>query len=262
MNVKKMAGRAYRAGRKAVKKRYTTKKGGYRIGQITKDIAYLKGVLNPEKKNYTLNNTSNQAVGCFNGNASGHYCIDISPTPTQGSTETTRNGNSIKLHSSYLQLQVRQQSAAIQPIKFKVVILAFKGIPYSSASTYPTVFLNPNPFLNGFNVYDFNSTVEQSFLPNSRIVYEKTFYLAPNNISTQTMIKDVKIPLRYRNHHIKYLSDGSTSVTHGALYMMILADNGNCSSSTATTGQTNAVYTAINTGMLVNYNIIHYYYDN
>lgn len=253
-----------RKGARMAKKRYTTKKGGVRIGKIAKDVAWLKGVLNPEKKNFTFNNTANNLVGCFNGNTvgGGYFSLDITPTPSQGVTETGRSGNSIKLHSSYIQLQFSQMSACVQPIRFRVILLAIKGIPYSSASTYPTVLFNANPFLSGFAVYDYNSTYEQSFLPNQRIICDRKYLLPANEAGTQTMIKDVKIPLRYKNHHIKYLADGSTTVTHGQIYMIVVADNGNCSTSTAVTGQTNAIYTAINTGMKLNYNIIHYYYDN
>ena len=254
--------KAGRYVRREAKRRYTTKKGGMRVGKIMKDVAYLKSVLNPEKKNVVLSNSTQQYVGCFNGNASGYFALDITPTPSQGSTETTRNGNSIRWCSSYLQLQLSHMSASNLPIKFKVLLVRFKGIPYSSAATYPTVMLNPNPFLTGFNVYDFNSTFEQSFLPNLSVVWNKNYTLQANQISGVPQIKNVKIPLKHKNHHVKYSSDASTTPVHGQMYMFVFADAGNASGSTAVTGQTNAIVTAINTGMKMNYNIINYYYDN
>lgn len=242
------------------KKRYM-RKGNLNVGKIMRDVSYLKSVLNPEKKRFQLTNTD-QGIGQCTGNVSAFYVTDITPVPAQGTTSVTRNGNSLKLHSSYFKFQFQQQSATTSQISFKIMVIEVKGTPYTSlgGTMVPNMF-NANSFITGGSIIDYNSDRNPEAFKNYKVLCTKVVTLPCNQISTQTMIKNVSFGMKYRSHHVKFLNDGSQSIATGQLVLLILANNGNASTGTVSTlGGTQS--TAINTGALLQQDITHYYYDN
>lgn len=253
-----------RYGRKvarAVRKRYTTKGGKFNLKRVVKDVQMIKQVLNPEKKRFVINNTSNTAVGQVNGNASGFLVLDVTPTPAVGIGYAQRNGASIKVHSSYFQFQLYDQIATNHPMKIKFMLCEVKGNP-QTPSTAVAQMITPNPFLNPGTtpIYDYNSALNPDYLKQYRCIRTWRSYLAPDNVSGQRIVKDVKIGIKYRNFHTRFSQDTQT-VSAGQLILIVLCDSGNMSASTACT-IANVPVTPVNTGMSLNYNLLHYYYDN
>lgn len=227
-------------------------------------VAQLAAMINAEKKRI---NSSLQTVAFASlngGTGSGFYAADITPNPAEGLTSATRNGNSIKLTSSYYKFQVRQQSAVDGPMKYKVVILAQKGASNASVGTYPSTILNPNPFLTGASIYDYNSSYNPDYFSQFEIIKTINRTILPDQLTAMTQIDTFEFGLKYnkdKGRHIRFTSDGAISTSAGQLIIMVLADSGNMSASTPST-IAGAPVVAINTGAYISMDCIHYYYDN
>lgn len=256
----------------AVKRRYFKGKG-YRnpkLAQMAKDVMYLKGVLNPEKKNFVLSTAGTAIpVGQVSGPASnGGYSFDMTPTPAQGTTSITRNGNSIKLHSSYIRFQFSQMPSTTNPIKVKIMIILVKGQPLASSGYANTaaVWLNPNPFITGGTIYDYNSDMNPDYFGTIKVLRTKTLRVAQDQFSGSNQIVNVNMPMKYfrgKGHHVRFVADGSTSLADGQLICLITCDNGNISGTNASTLSGAPLQSsAVTTGLYMSYVIEHYYYDN
>lgn len=247
---------ARKVGRR-IRKRYT-KNGKANISRIVKDVSYLKSVLNPEKKRYTLT-ALGQILGQVFYNASGYYIADITPTPAQGITNATRNGSSIKLHSSFMQMQFYGQSATTASCRIACYIIEVKGSPDGSFGA--SSMFNYNNFVGGgATVYDYNSSLNPDLFGEYKILAKKTFKYAPDQFSGQQVVMTKKIGMRYKNHHVRWNGNGST-LSGGQIIMILMADTGNSSTANAST-LTNIAQTAVSTGLIFNYDMVHYFYDN
>lgn len=227
-----------------------------KYAQIYKDLKFLKSVINAEKKNYIITASSSTVAQLNGSTSSGHFGIDITPVPGQGTTDITRNGDSIKISSLYAKLQFWQQSASDQPIKVKVVLLQVLGTP-QSVNTVITQFLKTNPMCNN-SIYDFNSAYNPDYFGQYRIIKTQIMKIQ-DQYSSQVGIKDMEIKLRL-NHHVRFAAN-STTISNGQLIMLVLADSGNSNPSTVSTVTGAPVLTA-NSGLNFNYNYNWYFYDN
>lgn len=261
-SVRQAIAKTYRKGRKVVKKRYI-KKGNLNTKQLVKDVMYLKSVLNPEKKRYLINYTSDLAVGQVNVNAAGLYVTDITPIPAVGTGYNNRNGASIKLHSTHFAFMMKQQSSTLNKVKVRIEIWLIKGNPYASAASFPADHYLANSFITGASIVDYNSDPDPDDFNKARLI--RTFHTAvPNDQVTQTQIKLFKGGIKYNNgqgHHVRF-DLNTTTIEQGQLIMIIFADNGNVDSTNASTLGGGVPITSANTGITMNYNITHYYYDN
>lgn len=257
----KRAKKAVKAvGRKVVKglkKRYVTKTGkGLRVNQIVSDVAMLKRLINAEKKRLTVG-VNNTFVGQVNGNSSGMYIYDITPTPSQGVTAETRNGASIKWTSGYLQLQFIHMSATQSTIKGRIYIIKSKDV--TNTSTVQQQFLNPSPFITSTSIWDYNSTREQDYYKDYSVLAARNFTVSCDQVSGQTVQRVVKMPLKF-GHHVKF-NDNTTTLTDGQVFLMIVTDSGNISTVTASTVG-NISVTAVNTGLNLCWSMTNYFVDN
>lgn len=233
------------------------KKGKISTTRLMKDISMLKSVINAEKKQISLQNTSATVSQVFGANGQGYWLADVTPAVAQGVTGTTRNGNSIKIHSMVLKGQLIQQSGAVQAQKIKIEFFRNMGTYLSTAGLITQIY--DNNLLNG--LVDINATRALDTYKVWRKV--RTVYATINqdNQSNVTGFKDITIPMKFNDWHVKYNDDNSTSVTHGQMIMVVTADSGNASSSTASTN-TFIPVTAVSTGSVLNYFINYWYYDN
>lgn len=270
-------------GRKAVqavKKRYQAKPGGrkstggVRVAKMAKDIMYLKSVLNPEKKRieykgFTQNpetpTINSLQVGQINGNGDGGFFEDITPLIAQGVTASTRNGASVKLHSSIWHFQFVQQSATLCKTKLMVEIWAIEKEPYApSTFTWRNEHWLPNPFITGGgDVRDYNTQVNPDNYMKGRCIARRRIVIPTDSLGNEKLVTDLKIPINYnkgKGRHIRYAKDTNV-VEHGQMYLVIRADRGNLSNVNNSTlvGVPDLV---VNTGVNFNYNVMHYYYDN
>lgn len=246
----------------AAKKRYMAKPGGrkstggVRVAKMAKDIMYLKSVLNPEKKRYTYTE-ANLLVGQVNGNADGLFNRDVTPVMNQGVTYDTRNGASIKLHSSIYHFQLAQQAGAVGKIKAMIEIWEVKGDPLTGF-TFSNEHWDPNTFTG---VRDFNCQINPDHYMKARCLARRSISVAADQTTGEKLLTDVKIPLLYnkgQGKHIRYEKDSNT-VASGQMYLIIRCDRGNIAT---TPSGLNVPDVGINTGLIFNYNRVDYYYDN
>lgn len=249
--------------RKAIK-RYFNKGYNPKVDNIVKDVAFLKSVLNPEKKKFQLRTTVAVPCGQTNGNSSGFIAVDITPQPSQGASSIDRNGNSIRLHSQHMKFHMYGQSATVSPMRFKMLWVKVKGTPYTSMSTLVDELLENNAFIlnaGSTAIIDYSSDFDVNQFPKFQILRTKYIKLQGETVTGQREVKTFSVSMKYKNHHVRYVADGGNAIAHGQIVLIILADNGNMSSGTAST-LTNAVNTATNTGSSWNYDINSYFYDN
>lgn len=253
--------KALKYARKSLKKRYTAKPGGrkytggMRVGKLAKDVMYLKSVLNPEKKRFVAWEP-NLLVGQVNGNDDGRFIRDCTPIIPQGVTADTRNGASVKLHSSMWHFQFAQQSNAICRIRGVLEIWEVKGDPYTGTSFSDEKWV-PNPFTT---VRDMNCQPDPDNFMKSRCIARRYFSTQTDSLGNEKLITDVKIPIKYnkgQGKHIRY-EKNTNNVANGQMYLVIRLDRGNFGPvSTLNVPDVNT-----NTGLLFQYNRVDYYYDN
>lgn len=272
--VGRVARRAYRskagkAIRKVTRQRYGTWRSP-NVGAIAKDVSMLKGMINAEKKRITQSSSAQTQIGqyAWNGtvNSNAYFVLDVTPSPSQGTTLSTRNGASIKLSSSYLQFQFYQQSATQHPMKFRIYLIQVKG-GIQTPATVASQFLQPNKFIaleqSGTAIYDYNSERHPDYFNQYRVIRKKDVFLMPDATSSMVAIKNVKLPVRYgrgKGHHIRFQGD-TGNLANGQLVCLIVADSGNAGG-TAGGITTAAPVSAANTGAILQYDFVHYYYDN
>ena len=167
---------------------------------MAKDISLLRGMLNSEKKQYTISTGSSwYKVGQVDGNASGHYIVGFSPNIPQGTTSADRIGKQVKLTSFHIDLQLYAQSSAISGNKFIFEIWDWVGQYSGTLGNFmPDVFTS-NPFVTGQSqaIYDNTANRQVSNFKNYRCVYRKVLYLQADDISTQTAVKNYQLGHRY-----------------------------------------------------------------
>lgn len=256
-----MLKRASRYVKKEAKKRYINRGGRIATGKIMKDVAWLKSVLNPEKKRFQQNITD-ATVGQCNVNANGFYALDITPTPSQGVTSTTRNGNSIKIHSTYVKYQFQSQNLSSgSPIKFRMMVVQVVGQPYTSVTSAVTTMFDANSFITGGSITDYNSDRNEEAFKQFKIIRSQNLYLKPNGHSNQRMHFTGGMGIKWKSHHVKYVTDAGTSVQDGQYFLLILADNGNVNATTGSTLVGTSEFSAL-TGAALQLDITQWYYDN
>lgn len=261
MAFKKYVKKVARRVRGKAIKRYFNKGYKPKIGRIMKDVKYLKSVLNPEKKLYQYNLTDTLFGQC-NINNSAYYVSDITPVPAQGTTSVTRNGNSIKLHTARIKMQLQSQSGATgNAIKVRGMVVQVLGSPYTSASTLVSTMFKPNSFVTGGTIYDYNSDRREDSFKQFRIIRSFNANLPANNHTGQVPIKNVSIGIRFKNHHVKFVSDGATNIQDGQIFLIMFADSGNISTTTASSLVGTGV-TATSTGVWLQQDTSIWFYDN
>jgi len=263
---------------KAVKKRYMAKPGGrkstggVRVAKMARDIMYLKSVLNPEKKRFELNTNTVNLVGQLNaitGSVSdGRYFIDATPTPTQGVTYNTRNGASIKLHSSMWHFQFSQEVSTVADVRLCIELFSIKGETYTGFNFFNERY-SANPFIRNSisglsaDIRDINSQLNPDNFMKGQLVARRWVTIKADTVSSVKNTVDLKMPIKYnkgQGHHIRFDKDTQT-VESGQLYLVIRADRGNIGS-VAASNLTGVPDVGPNTGIQMVWNRVDYFYDN
>ena len=200
----------------------------------------------------------------------GFAAMDITPCPVEANTFTGRQGSSIDLVSSYMQLKFTQQSVnTLTPVKIRMMVVHVLGAPQDSVTAMQSYFLNsllPNG--TGINtnagIIDYNSNTSPDQRGQFKVLYNRTTTLWQDNVDAGLMVKNHEIKLKYnrgKGHKVRFLQNTITP-TNGQLMLFMLADSGN-NGSVAYTGTGNAtlVNNAANSGALCNFSICHYYTD-
>lgn len=251
----------------AVKKRYTSKSGGARYGRMVKDVARVVSMVNAEKK-YVSYPVASFAVGQLANNSSGARQFDVTPLMSQGTDVSSRNGNSIKICSSFFQFQVNQQSSTITTgIRLRVELWLVKGIPLgafaSTGSSAPLTDLYEPSVFSG--VIDMTSTRQPDHFQDYRLIASRNCYVPGDQVAGgDIQAKTFTMPIKWnrgKGHHIRYngTSNSSADIGNGQIIMCFRADIGNRD----TTASTKDVpLTAASSGLIVKMGYKHWFYDN
>ncbi len=255
---------AKKAGR-AIKRRYFKGKGysNPKISQMYSDVMALKSMVNAEKKRIQIASSTDNVVGQVNGNTSGHFLLDITPNIAQGVGYNQKSGNSFKLHSSHIDFQMLSQGSNISGCKLKIQVIRVFGQPFSTVSDVMGKFITVNPFIyNGASiatVYDSNSPRDPDYYRNYKVLKTQTCWLKNDDITGESVMKQLQIGLKYKNFHIR-TNDNDPTLSSGQILLLITADRGNTSgvASTLTGISQTSAYTGAQFRMIQT----HYFYDN
>lgn len=274
VNLKRGAQKVFRKARGKVIKRYFKKGYKPKMGQIYKDIKYLKEQVNSEKKRIVFKNTTtatqtafDNIVGQSNVNNNGYIVLDITPKPTQGPAVADRNGSSIKLHSSYLEFFIQSMTANELAIKMDYYIVLIKGQPVSNLTAFMSNMFQTNPWLTNASLIDTASNLNPDYFGTYQILKKGKFYLKDSETGTVTQRRMITrdFGMKYfkgKGHHIRF-NQNSQTVLDGQLIFIVLADNGNVNpSGLSTISPANAESLTAQTGALIDFSITHYFYDN
>jgi len=243
---------------RVAKRRYFKGKGYSRpnLSTMVRDLALVKRSLNVEKKHIQSVISSNIDIGQTNANLNtGFSCVDITPVITQGVGYDQMTGNSVKLVSMALSLQIKQQSGTAHPMKVRMVIVKTRGTPVS-AGTFGLNFYDINPITG---LTDYNSERNTNYFRDYTVIKTKTLYLQPDPTSGEIMLNNYKVIMKM-NHHLKY-NQNTTTLTDGQLLVGFFCDSGNKSTTTAST-LANIPVLKINSGATIQYFTKYYYVDN
>lgn len=125
--------RQWKRGKKWALNRYYPG-GKLKAKRIAKDVAWLKSIVNVEKKYLQFDYTADWAR-TTTGGTSGHV-IQPLITLSQGTTAGTRNGNRVKMTSLQYSMFVTPQANTTMAHNYEILILMHKGdVPDSSLTT-------------------------------------------------------------------------------------------------------------------------------
>lgn len=249
---------------RVAKKRYFKGKGYARpnVGRMVKDVAFLKSIVNAEKKRLQVASTTRQVVAQVAGASnSGHYMLDITPTPAQGVSYNQRTGNSIKWHSSFINFQFTHQAATSAPVTLLIQLVKVVGEPYSTLTNALEDYLMPNPFCPSATVYDMYAPRNPNSFRTFRVIRSKKVVVKCDQISGQPMLASVNCSIKLRNHHVKWQNDNIT-LASGQVFIIIRANTGNSDNTTTWSSGEGVYITTPTTGIQFNYQYQHYFYDN
>lgn len=258
--VKKFAKKAVKTAGRYAKKRYFKGKGYSRpkISTMVRDLNTLKSMVNAEKKRLTVSSVNN-TVAQISVNTSGHYIVDVTPNPTQGTGYNQKSGSSIKWHSSHYDFQVWGQSANVSGMRLKLEWVKVVGLPYGTLNDIFGKYILPNAFISGASVYDVSSNRDPDYFKNFVVIKRQYLALHPDVITGDIPVTQRSYGFKLRNHHVRN-NDNDPTLSSGQVFLLITADRGNW-------GATNSSLTSVsntlaNSGVFFSWNRTDYYYDN
>jgi len=210
-----------------------------------------------EKKRFIV--SENADVGQVNNNFDGNLVSDITPEPPLGDGATNRTGDAIKLYSSQLKFQFSQQDSTSSARKVRIMVFEVLGAQQATG-TFEGQLLLSNPMVSG-GIRDYFSFYNNSYRSQYKLIATKHLTVQADNVGGQRNHTECQINLRYNKgwgHAIRY---SATTSTTGQLMMIVQTDAGNIHP-TATSSVTGLVANLPNTGLVCNYTMTHYYYDN
>lgn len=237
------------------------------LGSIARQVASMASMINAEKKILSIGSANGlatgQSVGQVNYNSTGARCYDLTPLMPQGSGVSDRTGNSIKLHSSYFQFQVQQQtSAVVTPLRIRIEMWANPAKVQDETTLLDDLYV-ANPFTG---IIDYNSARNPDHFNDFRKILTKTCYLPVDSITGQLQTKQLAVPFKWnkgKGHHVRYTGSGSTNylndVQSGQVFLVYFCDVGNYSGTASTL---NVPMQTPATGATIKMSYRHYYYDN
>lgn len=235
------------------------KKGKLSTTRLIKDVNMLKKMLNSEKKRVIQTNRD-QAVGQLaNATGSGHFLLDVTPLPSQGTGYNQKTGNSIKVNSTHIDFQIAGQLNNISGCKLKFQLVQVIGQPFVTLTDILGKFIMPNSFASGGTIYDINGSRDPDYFKNFRVVAQKIVTLPVDQITGDIPVKQFSMGCKYKEFHVR-TNDNDPTLSMGQLFLIITADRGNIGGTNSTVSGVPIVQSG--TGCNFGYEITHYFYDN
>lgn len=244
--------RKYNAAKKFIRKKvirpYTDKKKhrGYNNRmRLYKEVAALKRMVNAEKQNAQTTITTQYDVAQFDaGGVDGLLSLNPLPIISQGIGEDNRKGDSIKICSFCLDINIQTNAFnTLQDTRYKIYLLRQPTNPIGSVAV-PYNFLEPNPFSG---VVDFYSPRNYQHFKDFVVLGTISGVLRPNtNNSTGQYRSNTHKLARKCNFHIRY-NKGTNDVLNNQLTLLVVASEGDIST---------------NNNLKMQYAMKVYYYDN
>ena len=222
---KKFIKKASRYIKGKAKARYQTKTGGVRINQVLKDVATLKKMINAEKQNAETTTTSEYTLAQFNGVATaGWRCQPIMPTIGQGVSEDQRKGDSLKICSWVLKMQVYTNgNATLSGVNYKFLVIRQPTNPVDTAGTVAN-FLETNPFSG---VIDYYSNRDYQHFKDFIVMgtVGGKFKANESGDAGQGSKTNVHTLARKQEFHIRY-DKGTNDILNNPIYLLALSSDG------------------------------------
>ena len=215
--VRKFAKRAGRALVGGIKKRYAPK-GNLALGTIARDVMMLKRMVNVEKKFVESTIVTDQQFAQAN-----YYAVNITPSIPQGVTNGARTGNSIKLVSARLDVQIKSDTNTVNEFRYKYYLLHVgdTGGPASATSMTTRLF-----DANIFSSYlDYHSQMSPDLFGKAKIIATGTGKVMAEGATGQTGISQWFKPLKL-SQHLKYDVNATSVPVNGAYYLVFFGDTG------------------------------------
>lgn len=217
------------------------KKGGRSIKKQIRNEVQKQLTKRAEKKEqgYYVGDTSVGQIVCSSTGliSSGHYSASIVPTPSNGTSDNQRIGDTITITGMYQEFQFRHQSNTSSPIKGKIIFAVPKWTGVSGTgftNLGMTELLNPNPFIQGYNsgvalVQDYMSSRNQDYMANWKVIRTFRFNVpGEQSVASQKIVKTFKVGLKFKKGHKLQFNDAG-NIVEGDIRMFIVLDSGNAS---------------------------------
>lgn len=251
-------------GKRTYKKRRSTRKKS--TSSLQRQITALRRALpRPEKKRLDTY-ADEELFGQVDGQNDGFFSADTTPNPAQGTGVDQRIGAQIKVTGIKYNMQIRQMSAATGNGKMIIELYRVPAQVWSTSATFVNTIFEANPFIRtsgGANagVIDYNSQYDPDYFGQFKLLRRKRVSVRGDSLTSQVSIKTFTFGIKFKKAMtIKWNDNGVTPQFH-QLILVVRADTGNMSSSTASTN-TGIANTAVSTGYVLNYNHKTYFVDN
>lgn len=269
---KRLRIKAGKALGKVMRKRYINKPtGALKLGQVIRDVAMVKKMVNAEKKHFgpttyiePVSTTNIFTVGLTNGAGEGMQMINITPQIIKGDNRDNRNGNSVKLVSGFVHINLAGQSAQANNSKLVFEIWQTKFKLYG---------LTPTPGVMGSDLftqdpitgrYSSNCGRNPNFFKNFRLIRRQIVYTPQDNAGTSNFVRQVSLPFKLKQHLRWDDSNVGAAWTNTEYFLIVRSNNGNASPTliSSTSNAALGLNTAVNTGFQFQLYSDYYYYDN
>lgn len=214
-------------------RRAAPRKKSTAVSRLAKQVKNLQIMCKPEKKYTDVTQDEVQYVGQYAATVTddGAFYAAISPEITGGSNSSSRVGNKVQLTSCYLQIQLRQMSQTINPIRYRYwVMRRMINTPddIGSNATFNNYFL-PNPFSD---VRDYFSNPDMETMKSLKCVARgKGIVRADPANTSQAMTAFIKRPLKL-NFPQTYDNANASVPNDNKLYLFVQLDNGQIGTNT------------------------------
>lgn len=222
--------------RKISKKSVARKRKGFKkigsVARLSKQVKNLQMICKPEKKYEDVNQNTISYLGQYDTvGVDGAYYAGLNPVVNAGTQVGARTGNKIQLTSAYLQIQLRQMSSTVNPIRYRYWIMLRKSNTPSditSTSAYNDYFLT-NPFSG---VRDYFANPDMETMKNYKCLARgKGIVRADPATGSQAMTAFIKRPLKL-NFPQTFESPTATSPACNKMYLFVQCDNGTIADNT------------------------------